>query len=52
MYLEWFSQAFWAQSVDLKRQFGWSPPPAAEFPSEWKRQAGEVLAHFGYEVLW
>jgi len=30
--LEWFSQAFWAQSVDLKRQFGWRPPAAADFP--------------------
>lgn len=27
-----FSQAFWAQSIDLKRQFGWEPPSAAEFP--------------------
>ncbi|HUV88575.1 MAG TPA: aldehyde ferredoxin oxidoreductase C-terminal domain-containing protein [Anaerolineae bacterium] len=30
--LEWFSQAFWAQSVDLKRRFGWRPPAAADFP--------------------
>ncbi len=30
--LEWFSQAFWAQSTDLKRQFGWHPPSADEFP--------------------
>jgi aldehyde:ferredoxin oxidoreductase len=30
--LEWFSQAFWAQSVDLKCQFGWCPPSAADFP--------------------
>ncbi len=30
--LEWFAQAFWAQSVDLKAQFGWRPPSAADFP--------------------
>jgi hypothetical protein len=71
------SQAFWAQSIDLKWQFGWRPPSAADFPrrvyealslaldrpreelqslvgmliEEWKRQAGEVLSRFGYEVL-
>jgi aldehyde:ferredoxin oxidoreductase len=30
--LEWFAQAFWAQSMDLKAQFGWRPPSAADFP--------------------
>ena len=30
--LEWFAQAFWAQSMDLKRQFGWQPPTAGDFP--------------------
>jgi aldehyde:ferredoxin oxidoreductase len=30
--LDWFSRAFWAQSIDLKRQFGWHPPTAADFP--------------------
>jgi len=76
--LIWFSQAFWAQSVDLKCRFGWRPPSAASFPrrvyealslalnrppdelqalmdlliGEWKRQAGEVLARFGYETPW
>ncbi len=76
--LEWFAQAFWAQSIDLKRRFGWQPPTAADFPrrvyealslaldrpleelqalmglliEEWKRQAGEVLTRFGYEVGW
>jgi hypothetical protein len=30
--LEWFAQAFWAQSIDLKCQFGWQPPSAADFP--------------------
>jgi hypothetical protein len=73
--LEWFAQAFWAQSIDLKRRFGWQPPSAADFPrrvyealslalertpeelqslmelliGEWKRQAREVMARFGYE---
>ncbi len=30
--LNWFSQAFWAQSMDLKRQLGWLPPAASDFP--------------------
>jgi hypothetical protein len=30
--LEWFSQAFWAQSIDLKCRFGWRPPSASDFP--------------------
>jgi aldehyde:ferredoxin oxidoreductase len=73
-----FSQAFWAQSIDLKRQYGWRPQSAADFPGrvyealsvslghpqdelrvlmdhligEWKRQAGEVLARFGYAAGW
>jgi hypothetical protein len=25
-------RAFWAQSIDLKGQFGWRPPSAADFP--------------------
>jgi hypothetical protein len=73
-----FSQAFWAQSIDLKRQYGWRPQSAADFPgrvyealsvslgrpqdelrvlmdhliAEWKLQAGEVLARFGYSAGW
>ncbi|MDY7075991.1 MAG: aldehyde ferredoxin oxidoreductase N-terminal domain-containing protein [Chloroflexota bacterium] len=76
--LEWFAQAFWVQSIDLKCKFGWRPPSAADFPRriyeplslalghspeelqvlmnmlicEWKRQAEEVMARFGYEVPW
>jgi hypothetical protein len=76
--LEWFAQAFWAQSIDLKCQFGWQPPTAEDFPlrvyealslalghtpeelqslmetliEEWKRQAGETMARFGYEAAW
>jgi aldehyde:ferredoxin oxidoreductase len=76
--LEWFAQAFWSQSIDLKCQFGWQPPAAEDFPrrvyealalalertpeelqslmemliKEWKRQAGETMARFGYEVTW
>jgi aldehyde:ferredoxin oxidoreductase len=30
--LEWFAQAFWSQSIDLKCRFGWQPPSAADFP--------------------
>ena len=76
--LEWFAQAFWAQSIDLKCQFGWQPPAATDFPKrvyealslalghtpeelqsliemligKWKRQAGEMMARFGYETRW
>ncbi len=38
--LEWFAQAFWAQSIDLKCRFGWKPPAAADFP----RRVYEALA--------
>lgn len=30
--LEWFAQAFWAQSLDLKAAFGWRPPQAEDLP--------------------
>lgn len=76
--LEWFAQNYWAQSIDLKRRFGWCPPGADDFPhrvyealslalerpvgelqwlmglliEEWKRQAGDILARFGYEAGW
>jgi aldehyde:ferredoxin oxidoreductase len=30
--LVWFSQAFWAQSMDLKCRFGWRPPSAEDLP--------------------
>jgi aldehyde:ferredoxin oxidoreductase len=38
--LEWFAQAFWAQSMDLKRDFGWRPPSASDLP----RRVYEALA--------
>jgi hypothetical protein len=76
--LEWFAQAFWAQSMALKQDYGWRPPTADEFPEriyealslalgrapgelrslmdllidEWRRQAGETMTRFGYEVPW
>jgi aldehyde:ferredoxin oxidoreductase len=76
--LEWFAQTFWAQSIDLKIQFGWQPPSAQDLPrrvyealslvlgrtpegleslmemliEEWKRQARELMARFGYGVAW
>jgi aldehyde:ferredoxin oxidoreductase len=76
--LEWFGQAFWAQSIELKSRLGWQPPAAADLPQrvyqalaltlerppdelkglmdllidEWKRQAGDVLLRFGYDVPW
>ncbi|MCJ7736575.1 MAG: hypothetical protein MUQ10_04565 [Anaerolineae bacterium] len=30
--LEWFAQAFWCQSIDMKCQSGWHPPSAKDFP--------------------
>jgi aldehyde:ferredoxin oxidoreductase len=30
--LMWFAQTFWAQSIDLKRQYGWRPPTAQDLP--------------------
>jgi len=30
--LEWFAEAFWAQSVAFKLECGWRPPAAADFP--------------------
>jgi hypothetical protein len=27
-----FSEAFWAQSIDLKCRYGWKPPSSADFP--------------------
>ncbi|MDY6875670.1 MAG: aldehyde ferredoxin oxidoreductase N-terminal domain-containing protein [Chloroflexota bacterium] len=38
--LEWFAQTFWAQSINLKCEFGWRPPSAADFP----RRVYEALA--------
>jgi len=76
--LEWFAQAFWAQSMAFKGKLGWRPPTADEMPeriyemlssvlghspealralmdqliAEWRRQAGDVMARFGYEPDW
>ena len=73
-----FSRAFWTQSIDFKRQHGWQPQAAADFPkrvyealsvtldrppaeletlmgqliAEWKQQAAEVLARYGYRASW
>jgi aldehyde:ferredoxin oxidoreductase len=30
--LEWFAEAFWAQSIALKLELGWQPPSAADLP--------------------
>jgi aldehyde:ferredoxin oxidoreductase len=30
--LEWFAEAFWAQSIAFKLECGWQPPEAADFP--------------------
>jgi hypothetical protein len=43
--LNWFSQAFWAQSMDLKCQFGWRPPSAADFPQRVYEALSLALDH-------
>jgi aldehyde:ferredoxin oxidoreductase len=74
--LMWFARAFWAQSMALKAEYGWTPPGPKDLPRrvyealalaldrpveelqplmgmlivEWKRQAGEMMARFGYQV--
>jgi aldehyde:ferredoxin oxidoreductase len=74
--LAWFAEAFWAQSMVLKMEHGWTPPTAEDVPArvfealsqaldfsqdelralmdrlivEWKEQASEVLAKYGYTL--
>ena len=43
--LNWFSQTFWAQSMDLKCQFGWRPPSAADFPQRVYEALSLALGH-------
>jgi hypothetical protein len=38
--LEWFAEAFWAQSVAFKLELGWQPPIASDYPD----RVYEVLA--------
>jgi aldehyde:ferredoxin oxidoreductase len=42
--LMWFAQAFWAQSIDLKTQYGWRPPSANDFPQRIYEELAQVLA--------
>ena len=39
--LEWFAEAFWAQSIALKLELGWRPPTAADLPE----RVFEALSH-------
>jgi aldehyde:ferredoxin oxidoreductase len=48
--LEWFAQAFWAQSIDLKGQFGWRPPSAADFPQRVYEALALALGHAPEEL--
>jgi hypothetical protein len=48
--LEWFAQAFWAQSIDLKYQFGWKPPAAADFPRRVYEALSMALGHTPEEL--
>jgi hypothetical protein len=48
--LEWFAQAFWAQSIDLKCQFGWRPPAATDFPRRVYEALSLALGHAPEEM--
>lgn len=39
--LEWFAEAFWAQSIALKLELGWQPPAADDLPE----RVFEALSH-------
>ncbi|MBN1402801.1 MAG: hypothetical protein JXA74_18305, partial [Anaerolineae bacterium] len=41
--LRWFSQAFWAQSIALKCQYGWEPPSARDMPRRIYESLAPVL---------
>ena len=41
--LEWFAQAFWAQSIALKVGHGWRPPGARELPARVYEALSTVL---------
>ncbi len=41
--LEWFAQAFWAQSIALKAKHGWRPPTARDFPARVYEALSSVL---------
>ena len=53
--LEWFAEAFWAQSIALKVDCGWQPPAASDLPDRvfealslaLERPAGELRALYG-----
>lgn len=50
--LEWFSQAFWAQSIDLKCQFGWHPPSASDLPYRVYEALSLALERSPEEMQW
>ncbi|MBN1873603.1 MAG: hypothetical protein JXA33_05185 [Anaerolineae bacterium] len=48
--LEWFAEAFWAQSIALKLACGWHPPTAADFPARIFEMLAQTLP-FKTDVL-
>lgn len=48
--LEWFAQAFWAQSIALKLEHGWRPPTAADFPARVFEALAPVLGRPPEEI--
>ncbi|MDY7077247.1 MAG: aldehyde ferredoxin oxidoreductase N-terminal domain-containing protein [Chloroflexota bacterium] len=49
--LMWFTQAFWAQSIDLKAQYGWRPPSATDLPQRIYEGLALVLAQPEKELV-
>ena len=49
--LIWFAQAFWAQSIELKRQHGWQPPRAADLPRRVYEGLARVLGQPPKELV-
>lgn len=45
--LQWFAEAFWAQSIALKMAHGWQPPRAEDFPA---RVFETLVPHLGRPV--
>jgi aldehyde:ferredoxin oxidoreductase len=49
--LVWFAQAFWAQSIDLKVQYGWRPPSASDLAQRVYEGLALVLAQPAEELV-
>jgi aldehyde:ferredoxin oxidoreductase len=48
--LEWFAEAFWAQSIAFRLEMGWQPPEAADFPGRVYEALSEALGRPAAEL--